>query len=62
MLEMNIAALNLSDNDEDVWLSSLPPISGVILCYDSTRQETLQGLDATLGETFPSTPPTKLNV
>ncbi|WVO16238.1 hypothetical protein L204_103909 [Cryptococcus depauperatus] len=43
-LEMNIGSLNLSIKPQNMWPSSVPPIAGVICCYDATQQDTLTGI------------------
>ncbi len=49
-VEMNMAALNLSETSQSIWPTLLTRASGVILCYDALRQNTLQGIAPLLGE------------
>lgn len=43
-------ALNLSGGPGPIWPSEMSPVSGVILCYDASRSETLTGLSKALGK------------
>ena len=48
LMEMNMAAFKLVRDFRDFWIPVVPAISGVILCYDSGRPETLVGFDEAL--------------
>jgi hypothetical protein len=43
-------ALDLTGGPAPIWPQEVSPVSGVILCYDATRSETLTGLSEALGE------------
>lgn len=47
---MDVEALNRPNRTGNIWPSEIPPISGVIVCYDSMRRSTLQGVDELLGD------------
>ncbi len=49
-VELNLMALDLTGGPAPIWPQEVSPVSGVILCYDATRSETLTGLSEALGE------------
>ncbi|KAL7421852.1 hypothetical protein Q5752_003623 [Cryptotrichosporon argae] len=54
-VEVGLRALDLA-GVAAVWPAGLPPISGVILCYDATRAESLRGLSEALHFLVPHHP------
>ncbi|BEI89643.1 uncharacterized protein CcaverHIS019_0210050 [Cutaneotrichosporon cavernicola] len=55
-VELNLVALDLSGGPGPIWPADVSPVSGVILCYDATRSETLIGLSEALARLCPGMP------
>lgn len=55
-VELNLVALDLSGGSGPIWPVDVSPVSGVILCYDATRSETLTGLNEALARLCPGMP------
>jgi hypothetical protein len=49
-IELDVNTLDLSPDTESIWVPGIPSISGVILCYDATRRDTLAGVKEAIRE------------